>query len=238
MEYCWMLISRSLSPMLLLSVYSFTISLLKRSSALANNSSDKNFYLTIEKESVAEFKDRGSRFLAHAFPISKTEDFKKRLNQLKEEHPKAAHHCFAYRIGTDGNNFRSSDDGEPSGSAGRPILGQIDSKELVNMTIIVVRYFGGTLLGVPGLINAYKTSAVLALQANSIVKKPVCENYRLQFDYTILNEVMRIIKKNDCLILKQELQLFCIIETSIPRSQVELCILQLKALRSMELSSI
>ena len=233
-----MLISRSLSLMLLLSAYSFTISLLKRNRDLANNSSDKNFYLTIEKESVAEFKDRGSRFLAYAFPISKSEDFKKRLNQLKEEHPKAAHHCFAYRVGTDGNNFRSSDDGEPSGSAGRPILGQIDSKELVNMAIIVVRYFGGTLLGVPGLINAYKTSAVLALQANSIVKRPVCENYRLQFDYTILNDVMRIIKKNDCVILKQELQLFCIIETSIPRSQVELCILQLKALRSMELSSI
>ena len=108
----------------------------------------------------------------------------------------------------------------------------------MNLAIIVVRYFGGVLLGVPGLINAYKTSAAMALHANSIIKRPVCENYRLQFDYTILNEVMRIIKKNDCVILKQELQLFCTIETSIPRSQVELCVLQLKALRSMELSSI
>lgn len=222
----------------LLFVYSSTISSLKKIPRLANNNSDNNFYLTIEKESIAEFKDRGSRFLAYAFPISKPDDFKKRLTQLKEEHTKAAHHCFGYRIGTDGNNFRSSDDAEPPGSAGRPILGQIDSKELVNMAIIVVRYFGGTLLGVPGLINAYKTSAALALQANSIVKRPVCEKYRLQFDYTILNDVMRIIKKNDCVILRQELQLFCIVETSIPRSQVELCILQLKALRSMELSSI
>ena len=148
------------------------------------------------------------------------------------------HHCFAYRIGTDGNNFRSSDDGEPSGSAGRPILGQIDSKQLSNVAVIVVRYFGGTLLGVPGLINAYKTAASFALQQNPIVKKPVLINYRLQFDYTILNDVMRIIKKNDCVVLKQELQLFCIIETSIPRSQLELCILQLQGLKSLELSAI
>jgi len=220
------------------SAYSFTISLLKKNRSLANNSSDNNFYQTIEKESVAEFKDRGSRFLAYAFPISSTDDFKKRLKELKEEHTKAVHHCFAYRIGTDGNNFRSSDDGEPSGSAGRPILGQIDSKELVNVAVIVVRYFGGTLLGVPGLINAYKTAASFALQLNPIIKKPVLINYRLQFDYTILNDVMRIIKKNECLILRQELQLFCIIEASIPGSQLELCILQLKSLKSMELSAI
>src|SRR4026207_877348 len=200
--------------------------------------SNNDFYQTVEKESVAEFKDRGSRFLAYAFPISSADDFKKRLKELKEEHPKAVHHCFAYRIGTDGNNFRSSDDGEPSGSAGRPILGQIDSKELVNVAVIVVRYFGGTLLGVPGLINAYKTAASFALQLNPIIKRPVLINYRLQFDYTILNDVMRIIKKNDCVILRQELQLFCMIEASIPKSQLELCILQLQSLKSMELSAI
>ena len=146
------------------------------------------------------------------------------------------HHCFAYRIGTDGNNFRSSDDGEPSGSAGKPILGQIDSKELANTAIVVVRYFGGTLLGVPGLINAYKTSASFALQLNQIIRKPVLVNYRLQFDYTILNDVMRIIKKNDCIILRQELQLFCMMETSIPKNMLELCVLQLTNLKSMELS--
>ena len=202
------------------------------------STSNKDFYLTLEKESMAEFKDRGSRFLAYAFPVSSPAEFKNRLNELKEEHPKAVHHCFAYRFGTDGNNFRSSDDGEPSGSAGRPILGQIDSKELVNTAIIVVRYFGGTLLGVPGLINAYKTAASFALQLNPIVKKPVTINYRLQFDYTILNDVMRIIKKNDCVILRQDLQLFCMIEASIPKSQLELCILQLKSLKSMELSAI
>lgn len=200
--------------------------------------SNTDFFQTIGKESIAEFKDRGSRFLAYAFPVSSTDDFKKRLKELKEEHPKAVHHCFAYRIGTDGNNFRSSDDGEPSGSAGRPILGQIDSKELTNTAIIVVRYFGGTLLGVPGLINAYKTAASFALQLNPIIKKPVLTNYRLQFDYTILNDVMRIIKKNDCIVLKQELQLFCRIEAAIPKTNLELCVLQLKNLKSMELSVI
>lgn len=202
------------------------------------SNSNKDFYLTIEKESLAEFRDRGSRFLAYAFPVLSADNFKKRLKEIKEEHPKAAHHCFAYRIGTDGNNFRSSDDGEPSGSAGRPILGQIDSKELSNIAIIVVRYFGGTLLGVPGLINAYKTSASFALQLTPVIKKPVLIPYRLQFDYTILNEVMRIIKRNDCIVLKQELQLFCIIETSIPKQNLELCILQLKNLKGMELSVI
>ena len=206
--------------------------------SVSNSNPNKDFYLTIEKESLAEFKDRGSRFLAYAFPVLSADDFKKRLKEIKEEHPKAAHHCFAYRIGTDGNNFRSSDDGEPSGSAGRPILGQIDSKELSNIAIIVVRYFGGTLLGVPGLINAYKTSASFALQLTPLIKKPVLINYRLQFDYTRLNEVMRIIKKNDCIVLKQELQLFCIMETSIPKQNLELCILQLKNLKGMELSAI
>src|SRR5688572_6607814 len=209
---------------------------MKQTLQVANNNTD--FYQTIEKESVAEFKDRGSRFLAYAFPISSTDDFKKRLKELKEEHSKAVHHCFAYRVGTDGNNFRGSDDGEPSGSAGKPILGQIDSKELTNTAIIVVRYFGATLLGVPGLINAYKTAASFALQLNPIIKKPVLINYRLQFDYTILNDVMRIIKKNDCIILRQELQLFCMIEASIPKSNQELSILQLKDLKSMELSVI
>src|SRR4051812_44945561 len=127
-----------------------------------------NHYNTIEKPAETEYKDRGSRFLAYAFPVQTTDDFKKRLKELKEEHPKAAHHCFAYRIGTDGNSFRAGDDGEPSGSAGKPILGQIDSKGLTDTAVVVVRYFGGTLLGVPGLINAYKTSTSLALQLTPI----------------------------------------------------------------------
>ena len=122
-----------------------------------------NHYYTIEKPAYAEYKDRGSRFLAYAFPAQSVEEFKKRLRELKEEHPRAAHHCAAYRLGADGQTFRASDDGEPSGSAGKPILGQIDSKELTNTAVVVVRYFGGTLLGVPGLINAYKMVHVMVL---------------------------------------------------------------------------
>lgn len=199
---------------------------------------DNNYFLTIENESVAEFKDRGSRFIACAFPVSSAGDFKKRLKELKEEHPKAVHHCFGYRTGVDGSNFRSSDDGEPSGTAGRPILGQIDSKGLTNTAVVVVRYFGGTLLGVPGLINAYKTATSFALQTSSIVRKPVLVNSRLQFDYTVLNEVMRIIKRHECVVVNQDLQLFCMMEIAIPKSNLELCLLQLKNLKSMELSAI
>src|SRR5215467_206437 len=169
----------------------------------------KQFYNTIEKSSVAEFKDRGSKFIAYVFPISSTDDFKEKLNAIKKEHPKATHHCFAYRLGLDGNSFRVSDDGEPSGSAGRPILGQIDSKALINTLVVVVRYFGGTLLGVPGLINAYKTAATLALQTTLLVQKPVEKEFIVQFDYTQVNEIMTLVKQYNCRVVRQEMQLFC-----------------------------
>jgi len=198
--------------------------------------SSGDFYFTIEKESSAEFKERGSRFIANAFPVLNAIEFKTRLKQLKEEHPKAVHHCFAYRIGNDGNNFRSSDDGEPSGSAGRPILGQIDSKELTNIAIVITRYFGGILLGVPGLINAYKTAASFALQSVPVIRKPVLINCIFQFNYTIMNEVMRIVKKYNCAVLHQEMQLFCRMEIGIPKSDYVICISQLKNLNGIELS--
>lgn len=194
-----------------------------------------NEYYTIEKPSTAEFKDRGSRFLAYAFPIASAEEFKKRIRELREEHPKAAHHCFAYRIGTDGNNFRAGDDGEPSGSAGKPILGQIDSKELTNLAVVVVRYFGGTLLGVPGLINAYKTAASLALQLTPIVKKPVLAVYEIEFDYTRMNDIMMVIKRFGCIILQNETQLFCRMVIGIPLAMLDLCLDKLKDLQGLTL---
>ena len=178
-------------------------------------------YFTIESNAIAEFKDRGSRFLAHSFPLKDVANFKKHLQQLKSEHPKAAHYCFAYRIGIDGNNFRSSDNGEPSGTAGKPILGQIDSKNLTDILIIVVRYFGGTLLGVPGLINAYKTSSSLVLQCTPVIQKTIEIRYTLQFNYTEINEVMRIIKEYNCSIHKNEMQLFCKTEIGIPKNKME-----------------
>jgi len=197
-----------------------------------------DYYYTIEKPAIAEFKDRGSKFIAYAFPINDPVDFKKKLQDLKTDHPKAVHHCFAYRLGTDGNNFRSSDDGEPSGTAGKPILGQIDRKKLMNVAIIVVRYFGGTLLGVPGLINAYKTVAALALQTTPIVQKAIEINYHLQFDYTKMNNVMQIIKKYNCSIINQQMELFCRMDIRIQKNNHNLVLLKLKEVQGLELSKI
>jgi len=192
------------------------------------------YYNTIEKTAVAEYKDRGSKFLAYVYPLKEVSDFKEKLAALKKEHPKAVHHCFAYRLGLDGNNYRVSDDGEPSGTAGRPILGQIDSKQLTNVLIVVVRYFGGTLLGVPGLINAYRTAASLALQITPVVQKPVLLPYRLQFDYTQMNDVMKVVKHFDCAVLKQETQLFCTIDIGIPKNRLDEVLFRLKELRGVE----
>lgn len=198
----------------------------------------KEFYNTIVQSSVAEFKDRGSRFLAYAFPIKDAEDFKTHLQQLKKEHPKAVHHCFAYRLGLDGNNFRVSDDGEPSGTAGKPILGQIDSKELTNTLVIVVRYFGGTLLGVPGLINAYKSATAMALQLTAIIQKAVEVNYMLQFDYTQMNDVMILVKKYNCSVISQETQLFCMLKIGIPINRLEDFMYKINDLRNVEMQKL
>jgi len=192
-------------------------------------------YFTIDAPATTEFKDRGSRFIAYAYPITDVEAFKMRMNELKKEHPKATHHCFAYRLGLDGNVFRVSDAGEPSGTAGKPILGQIDSKELTNVLVVVVRYFGGTLLGVPGLINAYKSAASLVLQLTPIVQKAVERTYHIQFDYTRMNEVMTIVKQYNCQVIRQEMQLFCHLVVGIPASREEEVVYKLKELRNIEL---
>jgi uncharacterized YigZ family protein len=184
-------------------------------------------YLTLGQETVAEFTDRGSRFIAYAFPIVEAQDVKARLQLLKKEHPKAVHHCFAWRLGLDGTQYRVSDDGEPSGTAGRPILGQLDARQLTDAAIVVVRYFGGTLLGVPGLIHAYKSSAALALQVNTLVEKPILEPYLLEFDYTLMNEVMTVLKRYPCVIRRQEMQLFCQMDVGIPRLHADNCLRQL-----------
>ena len=195
---------------------------------------DLEFYKTIEQPATAEFTDRGSKFTAYAFPFESVEDFKKHLQLLKKEHPKAEHHCFAYRIGTDGNNFRVNDDGEPSGTAGKPILGQIDSKDLTNLAIIVVRYFGGSLLGVPGLINAYKTVASLVLQVTPLIPKQIEVKYIVHFDYTQMNEVMMVMKQCSCTIIAQEMQLFCNVTAGIPKSRLTEVLYRLKELQNVE----
>jgi uncharacterized YigZ family protein len=195
-------------------------------------------FYTIEKAATAEFKDRGSKFLAYAYPAKSTDEVKECLAEVKKEHPKATHHCYAYRLGTEGTQFRAVDDGEPAGSAGKPILGQIDSKQLTDTVVVVVRYFGGTLLGVPGLINAYKMATALVLQLVPAVQKNIESYYDLTFDYTILNDVMIVVKQQNCSVVSQELQLFCTMRIGIPRGNEELCLLRLKDIYSLEVAKV
>jgi len=194
---------------------------------------DPFYYYTIEQPSMAEFKDRGSKFFAFAYPAKDIDSCKKILAQLKKEHGKAVHHCLAYRLGVDGSTFRVSDDGEPAGSAGRPILGQIDSKGLTNVFVVVVRYFGGTLLGIPGLINAYKTSTALALQLSPIIKKPIEITYELNFDYHQMNEVMLLVKQYNCSVVEQTAQLFIQLKIGIPKNRLDEVLENLGALREV-----
>ncbi len=196
------------------------------------------YYFTIEQSTTAEYKDRGSKFIAFAFPIVDVDDVKKHLTKLKKEHPKAVHHCYAYSIGTDGNNFRVNDDGEPSGSAGKPIYNQIISKQLCNVLVVVVRYFGGTLLGVPGLINAYKMSAMLALQTVPVVQKPIEINYNIHCDYTRVNDVMTILKQCNATIIQQEQQLFCNIIVGIPKVRLQEALFKLEQLHTIEVKKV
>ena len=198
---------------------------------------DPFYYYTIEQPSMAEFKDRGSKFLAFAYPAKDIETCKKLLAQLKKEHGKAVHHCLAYRLGVDGSTFRVSDDGEPAGSAGRPILGQIDSKELTNVFVVVVRYFGGTLLGITGLINAYKTATALALQLSPIIKKPIEIPYELNFDYHQMNEVMMLVKQYNCSVVEQTAQLFIQLHIGIPKNRLDEVLEKLGTLRDVTIKT-
>jgi uncharacterized YigZ family protein len=198
---------------------------------------DPFYYYTIEQPSMAEFKDRGSKFLAYAYPAKDIDTCKKLLAQLKKEHGKAVHHCLAYRLGVDGSTFRVSDDGEPAGSAGRPILGQIDSKELTNVFVVVVRYFGGTLLGIPGLINAYKTATALALQLSPIIKKPIEIPYELNFDYHQMNEVMMLVKHYNCSVVEQTAQLFIQLHIGIPKNRLDEVLEKIGTLRDVTIKT-
>ena len=189
----------------------------------------KDTYNTIAAESYGEFKDRGSKFLAYAFPVEDKAGIEDALQQVRKIHLKARHHCYAYRLGLDKNNYRANDDGEPSGTAGRPILGQIDSAGLTNTIVIVVRYFGGTLLGASGLINAYKKSAAEALEQAEIIEKIVEEKYTLYFDYGHMSKVMNAVSKDPFRIVEQRFTETAELDVALRRTQVDEAITQLKA---------
>lgn len=177
-------------------------------------------YRTIELPAEGIFRDRGSKFLAYARPLPDEGELKNILHGLKSEHPKANHHCWALRLGTDRSVFRVNDDGEPSGTAGRPILNTLLSKDLTNLVVIVVRYFGGTLLGVPGLINAYKSATEDALAHAKIVEKTLNDVYRVDFAYPQMNDVMRIVKEDDLSVISQDFDLNCSITVGIRKKSV------------------
>ena len=184
----------------------------------------KDTYNTILKPSPeAIFKDRGSKFLGYAFPLKQEENVKKIIQDLKDSHFKARHWCYAWRLGRSENEIRLrvNDDGEPSNSAGQPIYGQIVSKELTNVLVVVVRYFGGTKLGVGGLVNAYKTAAEMAIKASSIVEKTIDVKYQLIFEYKDMNKVMHVIKERNLAIISQKMEMNCDFEISVRKNEAE-----------------
>jgi uncharacterized YigZ family protein len=191
-------------------------------------------YLTIEKASEGTFRDRGSKFMAYAYPITTEQDIKSIVADLKKENPKANHHCWAMRWSTDRSVFRLNDDGEPSGTAGRPILNTLLSRNLTNIAVVVVRYFGGTLLGVPGLIHAYRTATELALNEAVIIERTVNDVYTIAFDYLQMNDVMRIVKEDSLEILEQQFDNTCAIKVSIRKMQVNQALSKLQKLPSLK----
>lgn len=166
-------------------------------------------YQTIIQASEGVFRDKGSKFIAYTYPIKSETEVKEITAKLRAEHSKARHFCWAIRLTPDRNVHKFNDDGEPSGTAGRPILNALLSADVTNILVVVVRYFGGTLLGVPGLINAYKTATVEALNAAEIVTKTVNDVYELEFDYLMMNDVMRVVKDEQLNILSQNFDTYC-----------------------------
>lgn len=177
-------------------------------------------YKTINRISEGIFRDKGSKFIAYAYPIKSETEVKSIVTKLRTEHTKARHFCWALRLSPDRNVFKINDDGEPSGTAGRPILNTLLSADVTNILVVVVRYFGGTLLGVPGLINAYKNATIAAIEENEIVSRTVNDVYEIGFDYLVMNQVMRIVKEEDLLILKQQFDNVCTLQFEVRKAQL------------------
>jgi uncharacterized YigZ family protein len=183
---------------------------------------EKDSYKTITKASEETlFKDRNSKFFGYAFPVLNEYDVKESIDLLKKKHHAARHFCYAYQIGVEQLKFRANDDGEPNNSAGMPIYGQIQSFEVTNVLIVSVRYFGGAKLGVGGLVNAYKTSAQISLEASEIIEKTIDIFFQLNFQYDLMNKVMRIVKEKNVTIVSQKLELDCEYVISIRKKDAQ-----------------
>ena len=182
----------------------------------------KDTYKTITKASEEVlFKDKNSKFFGYAFPVSNEDQVKDHLEDLKKKHHAARHWCYSWQLGKEDFRYRANDDGEPSNSAGMPIYGQIQSFEVTNVLIVVVRYFGGVKLGVGGLINAYKTAAQMALEASYIVTRTIDLKFEIAFDYPEMNKVMRVIKENNLNVIDQILELDCKIIISVRKKEAD-----------------
>lgn len=181
-------------------------------------------YRTIERPAEGLFKDKGSRFLAFAYPIQAEEEVKPLIQALKKEHFSARHHCFAWRLGPQGEKYRANDDGEPSGTAGRPILGQLLSANLSNILVVVVRYFGGTLLGVSGLINAYKCATADVLAQATPVERLVETPLKVVFEYPLQNQVMKVVKDEQLEVLNAEYRADCLLTILVRNSKLNVVI--------------
>lgn len=180
-----------------------------------------DIYYTIDRNSKGEFKDKGSKFYAFAFPVSSEEEVKQHQEALRKEYYDARHHVYAFMIGTDKKIYRDSDDGEPANSSGKPVLGQIKSHNLTNILIVVIRYFGGVKLGIPGLINAYRSAANDAITNNKIIKKVLHKRLELRFDYPLMKNVMRVVKEEQLEQSAQTFEMACCIEFLVKKSEAE-----------------
>lgn len=185
-------------------------------------------YLSIKEISTGDFRDRGSKFLSFAYPIKSETEVKEIIQVLKKEHPQANHHCYAFRLTPDPTVYRASDDREPSGSAGKPILASIQSQQLTNVLVVVVRYFGGSLLGVPGLINAYRTAATEALSKAIIVEHTINNKFEITFDFENINDVHSIIKSEGAIITTQTYETPCAIQFELRKSKTNQLLTKLK----------
>lgn len=196
-------------------------------------------YKTIIKPSEETlFKDRNSKFFGYAFPVTSEEEIKERLDELKKKHHAARHNCYAWQLGIENIRFRANDDGEPNNSAGQPIYGQIQAFELTNILIVSVRYFGGTKLGVGGLINAYKNSAQLAIESSEIIEKTINIYYELFFGYDLMNNVMRIVKEKNIEIVSQKLEMNCRYIIAVRKKDAETVFKIFEALYKLEIKQI
>ncbi len=195
-------------------------------------------YRMLSQPSTGEFKDRGSKFLAYAFPVRSADEVKIRLEELRKKHYDARHHVYAYIFGVDKANWRANDDGEPSGSSGKPIHGQLLSFDLTNTLIVVVRYFGGTKLGIPGLINAYRSAAKDAIEQAVIIEKKIKDIYEVNFAYMDMNVVMKILKDESISPLSTDFQIDCKLQFAVRKQDSARIYDQFKAIHTLKISYI